>query len=80
MKYNPAYIHRLLTEEGHSITDYFIVDDLIINLSEFNGKLTPMALVIEDDALMQACIDFLKKEGVKQFDSEDEFERWISEL
>lgn len=77
MKHDPSYINKLLIEDGSSITDYFIVDDLIMCLSEFNGKLTPMAFVIEDDDLMQACVDYLREKGIKQFDSEYEFENWV---
>jgi hypothetical protein len=77
VKHDPSYINKLLIEDGSSITDYFIVDDLIMCLSEFNGKLTPMALVIEDDDLMQACVDYLREKGIKQFDSEYEFENWV---
>ena len=73
MRYDPSYIHKLLTEDGCSLTDYFIVDDLIMSLSELNGETTPMALVIEDDALMQACIDYLRENGIRQFDSVDDF-------
>jgi hypothetical protein len=77
VKHDPSYINKLLIEDGSSITDYFIVDDLIMCLSEFNGKLTPMAFVIEDDDLMQACVDYLREKGIKQFDSEYEFEKWV---
>ena len=80
MRYSTSYIHRFLTEEGLSITDYFICNGLIMNLSEFDGKPTPMALVIEDDALNQACIDYLREKGARQFDSMDELESWISKL
>lgn len=80
MKYDSSYIHTLLTEDGNSITDYFIVDDLIMNLSDFNGVIIPMAFVIEEDDLMQECIHYLKKKGIKQFNSEDEFKVWISKL
>jgi hypothetical protein len=78
MRHDPSHIHKLLTEEGLSISDYFIVDDLIMYLSEFSGRTTPMAFVIEDDALAHACVDYLREKGIKEFDSWDEFEKWLS--
>ena len=80
MKYDSSYIQTFLTKDGYAITDYFIIDDLIMNLSELNGEIIPMAFVIEDDDLAQDCIHYLKKKGIKQFNSMDEFNMWINKL
>ena len=80
MKYDESYIKNFLTKDGHSISDYFIVDDLIMNLSELNGEIIPIAFVIEDDSLALDCIEYLKEVGGKQFNSMDELNIWINKL
>jgi hypothetical protein len=77
MNYDSAYIHSILVDEGCSLADYFIVDGLIMNLSTLDDKIVPMAFVIEDEALNEACIDYLKEKGAKQFDSMEEVQKWI---
>ena len=39
-----------------------------------------MAFLIEDDDLMQECIDYLKQHGARQFSSDEEFQRWLNSL
>jgi hypothetical protein len=77
MNYDSAYIHSILVDEGCSLADYSIVDGLIMNLSTLDDKIVPMAFVIEDEALNEACIDYLKEKGAKQFDSMEEVQKWI---
>jgi hypothetical protein len=72
MAYDPGYIRNFLTEEGRSLSDYFIEDGLIMYHSELDGKPVPMALVIEDDALNRACINYLKEHNARHRTGEEE--------
>ncbi len=78
MTYEQSYLHELLTEQGRSIPDYFITGGLILYSSVIDGEPVPMALIIEDDDLMEACIDYLKDKGVSQLDSIKEFDNWVN--
>lgn len=71
-------IIEALTIDGHSLDELFIVDGLPMYIDEVSGEVVPNAIVIEDDALAAACIDFLKGRGTKQFDSWENFEKWRS--
>jgi hypothetical protein len=77
MHYDGEYIHNFLVEDGTPLEDYFIVDDLIMNLSTLDDETVPMALVIEDDDLNEACVAYLKEQGARQFDSMDQVQAWI---
>ena len=79
MKYDEPYIKEFLTQDGCSVADYYIVGGLIMYLSELDGELTPMALVIEEDDLLEACIDYLIEKGVKQFNSDTEYKSWLND-
>ncbi|UCG77316.1 MAG: hypothetical protein JSV21_06895 [Nitrospirota bacterium] len=78
IKYDPSYIEEYLTDDGTSITDYFVVDNHIMHLSELDGEPTPFALVIEDDELAMDCATYLKENGAKQFNSMDELNVYLN--
>jgi hypothetical protein len=75
-RYSKDEILEALSGDDCSVDDLFLVDGLIMNLSELDGITMPMALIIEDDSLVEECIKFLRKRGVKEFDSWAAFEEW----
>ena len=65
-------IKKTLTQGGARLEDYFITGDLPCTWSD-EGCL--LALVIEDDELFLACVEYLRAIGVMEFRTNEEFER-----
>ncbi len=72
-------IRSALSVEGVALDDYFLVGDTIMYLAVLEGDATPMAVVIEDDALWEASKAFLLARGARRFSSWGEFEAWQRE-
>ena len=52
----------------------------LMYVTEFIGKITPTAIVIEHCDLMQEWTHYLKEKGIKLFNAEDEFKQWTNTL
>ena len=65
-------IEKTLTQGGTRLEDYFISGDLPCTWSD-EGCL--VALVIEDEELCFACMEYLRAIGAMEFRTHEEFER-----
>jgi hypothetical protein len=52
-----------LTANGRTVDDYFILDGLLPGFA--TEKWSQVALLIEDDALAAACVQFLRRRGAR---------------
>ena len=56
-----------LFAHGMQLGDYFLVDGMPMFWGELGDARMPWAVVIEDDVLAQACVEYLRRHGVKEY-------------
>ena len=72
-------IEAVLLADGRSPDDYFLVDGAPMFWGRLGGYAYPLYQLIEDDALSRACIEYLRKRGVKEYASPADVSRPAAE-
>ena len=62
----PPDIRRVLLAAGENLDDYVIIGGSLPGFRSDSGEL--MAVLIEDDALAKACVEFLRARGNRVVD------------
>lgn len=64
-----AEIEETLFTDGNALGDFFICSDMPMCWSRLGETVHPFVIVIEEDALAAACVDYLRAHGVAEFES-----------
>jgi hypothetical protein len=60
-------IEATLCVDGLEPGDYFILNGMPMFWSRLGGVICPWARVIEIDSLADACVEYLRRHGVKEY-------------
>ncbi len=75
MRHSEAEILKTLTGGGASLDEFFVVDGLIMRVSDPKSEIGdgPLALIIEIDSLAEDCVQYLLERGAAHFASMGEW-------